>query len=352
MFKIPEGIKPLLAKREFKTVDIVRRLGIITANRVHLKNYPVNNPTTIFNPSILLRYNKIYLYARIILGYFTYASAIARLQVPLEDVYGGHVWASHYPAEIIVYPSTKFDLWGTEDPRVSEVNGKAVMVYCGRTINYFNPTVRTERTLPVVAVAKNPEEEWKKVCVLRLPHETRRFVVSDKDAFLFRTKDGRLLLFHRPHLIDEKYYLVISNVSDEVIEESGEVKEVIVRDTVSIIEPSSFESKLGWATPPVKVGDDEYIVFVHAVEREIECYRIFAMLMRFEDGIEMIAMTPYYIMEPRTNYEVFGDRPYTVFPCGIALIKDKLLISYGASDAAIGLAEIDLSDIMSHLKKV
>ena len=33
--------------RELKTRDIVRRMGVITANRVHLKKYPIDNPITI-----------------------------------------------------------------------------------------------------------------------------------------------------------------------------------------------------------------------------------------------------------------------------------------------------------------
>jgi len=73
--------------REFKTVDIVKRRGVITANRVHLKKYPINNPITIFNASMLIEGDEVVIYGRIVLGYFTYASAIAEFRVPINDLF-------------------------------------------------------------------------------------------------------------------------------------------------------------------------------------------------------------------------------------------------------------------------
>jgi len=54
-------------------------------------------------------------------------------------------------------------------------------------------------------------------------------------------------------------------------------------------------------------------------------------------------------MEPRESYEVYGDRPFTVFPCGMCRLDDKLLISYGAADSAAGIGEIDLIRLMEIL---
>ncbi|MBC7129946.1 glycosidase, partial [Candidatus Bathyarchaeota archaeon] len=175
MFEVicPEAAK----KRKRKTVDIVKRLGVITPDKVHLKNYPIDNPATIFNPAILVEDDgDVKVYARIVLGYFTYASAVAELTMPLSDIYTLKVMG-HYPADIVVYPSNRFDIWGVEDPRVYRLDDKLYMTYSGRTVNYFNPAIRVERTLPVTAVY---EKTWRKICVVRLPNDLRRFVVSDK----------------------------------------------------------------------------------------------------------------------------------------------------------------------------
>ncbi|RUM47967.1 MAG: glycosidase, partial [Hyperthermus sp.] len=46
----------------------------------------------------------------------------------------------------------------------------------------------------------------------------------------------------------------------------------------------------------------------------------------------------------KTLYEIYGDRPYTIFPCGLWQLNGKeALITYGAADymAGIGLLNID-----------
>ncbi|MFQ6051264.1 MAG: glycosidase [Candidatus Hydrothermarchaeota archaeon] len=341
MFKpLHKKSKKLSAHRKNETNDIVKRKGIITANRVHLTKYPIDNPVAIFNPSIITENDKITIYGRIVLGYFTYASAIAEISVGIEDIYNR--LPTHYTAEITVYPDSKFDVWGVEDPRVYEIDGMRLLTYCGRTVNYFDPSVRVERTLPVTAIFDG--EKWRKLCVFRMPVELRGFTISDKDAFIVKIKD-RLKLFHRPHMKDEKFYLVISNIPKDVLE-FKECKEVSIKSPALAFDQAKFEEKIGWGTPPVKI-DGEYLLLLHGVDAVTKCYRVFAILMN-EEG-EVTAVTPYYIMEPKENYEIYGDRPFTVYPCGAVIIDEKLIISYGAADCAIGMGEIDITEIMSIL---
>lgn len=325
--------------RRNKTVDMVKRLGVLTANSVKLRRYPIERPVSIFNPSILIENGNLHVYGRMVLGYFTYASVISKLVVPLEDMEN---MKGHYLAEIELYPDNKFDLWGVEDPRIYVMNGRKFITYCGRTVNYFNQSVWKERTLPITAVYE--EGKWRKTCVFRMPHELRGFVISDKDAFLVETKDG-VKLFHRLHMKDDNYYLVVSDVAPDALEASN-FKEVEVGNTYLIMEPADFEEKLGWGTPPVKVGK-EYLLLLHAVDKEMKSYKVFAILMNEE--LELIAVTPYYIMEPREIYEVYGDRPHTIFPCGAQIFGNKLLISYGAGDIAMAFGEINLDNLISLL---
>ncbi len=339
VFKLKDGIK---VKRENKTTDIVKRKGVITAKNVHLKKFPIDNPVTIFNASIDIEGDEIIVYGRIVLGYFTYASAVAEFRVPLNDVLNGFE-AGHYTADICVFPNNKYDLWGVEDPRVYRIDGKRVMTYCGRTVHYFDPSVRVERTLPVTAVCEGGK--WVKLCAFRVPEEFRGFVISDKDSFLVEM--DKCYLFHRLHMRDENFYLVKSVVNCDVFSRK-ELGDVTVNNTETVLEPAKYEEKLGWNTPPVKV-DGEYLLLLHAVDAETKAYRVFAMLMDGEGKVTSV--TPHYIMEPKECYEIYGDRPYTVFPCGAILVDDELLISYGASDSAVGFGTIELSEIMDMLEK-
>ena len=59
------------------------------------------------------------------------------------------------------------------------------------------------------------------------------------------------------------------------------------------------------------------------------------------------SVSPVYIMEPREDYEIYGDRPYVIFPCGAILVDDSVLVSYGAADSFIGFAWVKLGELMA-----
>jgi predicted GH43/DUF377 family glycosyl hydrolase len=58
-------------------------------------------------------------------------------------------------------------------------------------------------------------------------------------------------------------------------------------------------------------------------------------------------------MEPRIMPEVFGDRPYTIFPCGADILPDgRLVVTYGAADYMVGIAAFDIERILELMKPV
>ncbi|MCD6157450.1 MAG: glycosidase [Euryarchaeota archaeon] len=358
MFQYAENAVDLSQKRKFETKDLAKRIGVISPDRIHIRNYLIDSPITAFNPAMVIKGDIVYLFPRAILGYFMYVSAILKMEIPVEDLSEDVMNFSDYSAEIVVYPSIRYDLWGTEDPRAIEINGRVFMVYVGRGINYFNPSIRYERTLPIVAEAVDKRlNKWEKKAVLVLDQRFRRILISDKDAFIVKTSESDVLLFHRPHMMDERYYLTVSTVSKKDFLETefdSKPAEIEVKNTRIILEPQDFEVKLGWAAPPIEIERDTYLALVHGIDREIEAYRVFAAIIKYEKdvGARPIAVTPYYIMEPKMLYEIFGDRPYVVFPCGNAVIDDKLIVAYGAADYAIGFAEIPMDVLISELDKM
>jgi len=331
--------RKIVEKRRYETKDLVKRLKVITGHNIHLRNYPVTVPRMAFNPSIYLFGDTLRVYARIIIGYYTYTSAIAEFDINLEELYIGT--RTCYEAQLTVVPDTKYDLWGVEDPRVYKIDNTLLMTYCGRTVNYFS-TDKTERTLPVTA--KYEDGKWKKIAVFRMPDEIRSFVFSDKNAFLVKT--NKLMLFHRLHMLNDRFYLAVCEIPEDVLS-FKELREVEIGENITVMESAPFESKIGWATPPIKVND-EYLVLIHGVDRELSAYRVFAVLMNKEGYFT--AVTPFYILEPREIYEKYGDRPFVVFPCGIQKVKDKLIISYGGADTTVVLGEIELETLLNILE--
>ena len=79
IFRQALGMYEAMEKRVFETEDIVRRLAVISNNRVFINNYPITNPAAVFNPAIIVEGDYTKIYARIILGYFLYVSAIVEI---------------------------------------------------------------------------------------------------------------------------------------------------------------------------------------------------------------------------------------------------------------------------------
>lgn len=356
MYKYPkaQGFKEAIKLRRQATNDMAIRMGVISPDRVILHNYPIGNPISAFNAGAIYVEDEeeLKLYVRIILGYYMYVSYIAELSVPIDDVFDGYINTNRYTSNIVIYPSTKYDVWGTEDPRVYEIDGELYMTYTGRSINYFNPRVYKNRTLPVTAVYNKELRSWVKKYVFTLSEDVFPETISNKDAFLYRANNGELYLFHRPHFTDEHFYLFISKISrEELAHNEPGIKEIKIKEAVEVLEPAPFESKLGWGSPPINIGQDHILVLVHAVDKDAVVYRVFAMLMKLKrDEIAIEAVTPRYIMEPRHPYEIVGDRPLTIFPCGTVKIdKNTILLTYGAGDYMVGIALLSLNDVLSEL---
>ena len=354
-FPLVTGGAEASSKRVAEVNDIVVRAGVISPDRVILHNYPINNPISVFNPTIHDGGDYLHVYARIILGYYMYVSSIIEVKVPWDDILYGYVDMNSYSGDIVVYPTTKYDVWGTEDPRVSEINGRLYMTYTGRSINYFNPHIRRNRTLPVTAVFDKESKKWVKKYVFIPSSKVFGEVVSDKDAFLYQT-NGYTYLFHRPHLSDDTFHLLISTVKLPEDKSGDErVYEVVVDNAKTVLLTPYFESKIGWASPPIPLNGygDKVLVLLHGVDRDSVVYRVFAAELTLKkDEIVVEAITPNYIMEPRTPYEVVGDRPLTIFPCGATRFNKKhILITYGAGDYMVGFGIVELNVLRGELDK-
>jgi len=354
-FKKALGCEEASKLRTPEVNDIVYRFGVISPNRIAIHDYPLSHPLAAFNGSVLYdsKNETLDLYARIILGYYLYVSSIIRVQVPLDDLFSRFIDINSYVGEVVIYPSMKYDIWGAEDPRVYKVNGTPYMTYTGRSINYYSP-VRENRTLVVAAVYDDVLRSWVKRFVFMPSEKLFGGIISNKDAFLHKTSEGRIYLLHRPHLLDDTFHLIASELdSKSLINHGTKPKEITIESGVEVLESAPFEMKLGWATPIVNNRENKLIALVHAIDKDSVVYRVFAVELAFEkDGVIVEAVTPKYIMEPKKPYEILGDRPLTIFPCGAARVgKDEVVVTYGAADSMIGFGIISLNTLMSELDK-
>jgi len=341
--------------RRFETRDIARRLGAIPPNSLVFEDYLVSTPITAFNPSLLINGGVVEVLARVIMGYYKYVSAIASFRLPLEDVLSGGLEKGRYPARLIILPGSKYDFWGAEDPRATLLSGRPIVTYTGRTISYFiggRPPRGVLRDIPVTAIRHN--EGWDKRLVHIPPEPIREEVDSDKNAFIVGV-DGALYFFHRPTLITEEKLLLVSKLEVNPLEVQGAgIVEVQALDPTWLMPEAPFEEKIGWGPAPIRLRGRDYLFILHGVDRELTVYRVFSAIVELNPKEPPVvkAVTPTYIMEPREIYEVFGDRPYTIYPCGLGLVdRENLLLSYGASDYSAAFALINLDELLGELDK-
>uniref|UniRef100_A0A7J3ZK35 Glycosidase n=1 Tax=Fervidicoccus fontis TaxID=683846 RepID=A0A7J3ZK35_9CREN len=336
-----------------ETKDIVRRVGAIGPRHVIIKGFPVERPVSIFNPAMIVdeRRDTIMLFPRVVLGYYMYVSSIAFVPVSISELGRNMARSYKYQAELVLYPDSKHDVWGTEDPRAHYLDGRLFITYVGRAVNYFDPRRWRNRTRPVTATLSE-SGKWVKRAVFIPSVEFFGDVVSNKNAFLFKPDDEHLYLFHRIHTKeDDGFYLLLSTVPAGVVKEGEKLREVYVDNGLVVLKPAEWELRLGWGTPPVEVEKSKFVVILHALDHEGVVYRVFAMLLRLRGSIlELESITPTYIMEPRESFEVYGDRPLVVFPCGAARLDDAILISYGAADISIGIGSVEVSELMDMLE--
>ncbi|MET1127840.1 MAG: glycosidase [Thermoproteota archaeon] len=354
LFGKASGMDEVAKLRTPEVRDIVKRLGAISRDSVVIEGYRAAKPMAIFNPTFVLsRGEELRFFARIVVGYYSYASSIAQLQLDLSEVLEGRLGSREYRGRIVIHPGGRYDMWGAEDPRAYLISGTLHITYTGRTVSYFDERPAMPRTVPLTAVcAENGSCAWRKVYVHLPPRELESRLVSSKDAFMLE-ESGELLLFHRLHMDDDGFYLLVSQAASST-EDAGEGLQVLrAGPSYEVLRPAPFERKLGWATPPIRVGRGRVLVLIHAVGRELPTYRVLAAELELSrEEVAVSAVTRRYIMEPRELYEVYGDRPYVVFPCGAWQVdRDTVLISYGASDTFAAMGLLSLSEVLGELDR-
>ena len=330
------GSAEAAAKRVPETRDIARRLKPIPPSSLTIPEMAGAHPLAAFNPALHVEHGTAHIYPRVVMGYYTYTSAVASIELDLADLLSGP--PPSIDAKLAVAPSNWYDFWGAEDPRVYALGGRLYMTYTGRTANFFRG--EEPLTLPVNAVLEG--ETWRPVSVYA-PRPTPHM---DKDAFAAEV-DGHVFHMHRPELPGGLYIAAASSVEERPGRDG--LVELEPRGEVSVDVQAGFEERAGWSAPPVEV-EGRTVALMHGVSGGV--YRVFAVELGVEGGVLAVkAVTPRYVMEPRMPYERLGDRPFTVFPCGAAVVDDAVLVSYGAGDLYVGLALLPVDELLAELDR-
>src|SRR5918997_1369838 len=174
-------------------------------------------------------------------------------------------------------PSLEYEIWGVEDPRLTWIEELGVWVI---TFTSFGPggpglsmaTTKDFRTVDRLGMVKAPEDK--------------------NGAVLPRRVGGDFIIFHRP-------VTALTHRADIWLSRSQDLQL--------------------WHPPEPVAG---------------ALYRAGLALLDLEEPTRVLRRCAEWVLGPREEYELVGDVPGVVFPCGLVHDRktDELRLYYGAAD--------------------
>ncbi len=218
-------------------------------------------------------------------------------------------------------PSCSLEKYGCEDPRLTLIGDRYVMTYTAYG-DIFQVGITSISSADILKM------NW--------AWGERRFPFPNtwnKNAVVF------------PRMIGGRYVMLHRHEPAICIAHSGDLCSWNHTDIMMRPRQGRWDSaKIGAAGPPMELEDGWLLVY-HGVDDD-RTYRLGAAILDKDDPGKIRGRTDEPILEPREEYERFGQVPNVVFSCGSVIVDEKLLISYGAADTVIGVASFSLDEIL------
>ncbi|MDH4330382.1 MAG: hypothetical protein OEV93_02420 [Candidatus Moranbacteria bacterium] len=311
-----------------------------------------------FNPAIVEMNNKIHILYRAIgdrdvsnIGYATSEDGVnidERLDYPVyiqRETFEGapQGWRRKFYC-ISPYMSGGGGYGGCEDPKATVIDGKVYMTYVA--YDGWSPP-RLAMTHIKIEDFLNKRWTWSSPVLISKPN-----MVSKSGAILPEKIDGKYVIFHRV------FPDILIDFVDSLEDFDGKTKWLSIEGAKKI-SPRKGKwdaGKLSVGAPPIKTKDG-WLVIYHATTGLQEIpgsdlrYKVGAMLLDAKDPSKVLCRTEEPILVPETYYENEGWKYGIAYPCGAAILDDRLMVYYGGSDEFVCVAEANLDEFLDKLKK-
>jgi len=243
----------------------------------------------------------------------------------------------------LLAPSEPWDASGCQDARVIPFEGAYYLIYCG----WDKDVAPAGQDRARVGIARTDDFITAEKLGI-IDHYT-----WDKDAFIFPARiNGKIAYVHRvsPN-IQIDYFDSFEELLD--LRNWADYEQRVEASTVLRAAFPWECGKVGGSVPPIRT-EDGWLLIYHAVETFPDrpfIYRAGAALLDAANPSQVIARLPYPILEPETNYELYGDVGNVVFPAGGYVYGGDLYVSYGAADRCVALATAPLAELLGELRK-
>ncbi|MGI8682107.1 MAG: hypothetical protein ACR2JO_08255 [Mycobacteriales bacterium] len=230
-------------------------------------------------------------------------------------------------------PDHPEEQWGLEDARVTYVDELEAWVVVYTSFGPGGPCISLATTQDFVTI------------------ERLGMVMSPEDkngALLPRRVKGDWILFHRP-------VATIGRRGDVWLSRSSDLRSWTAPEPVMGARVGGWwdSARIGIGPPPLET-EDGWLVVYHGVRQTVAgaLYRAGLALLDLDQPAKVLRRAEDWVLGPQTSYELVGDVPGVVFPCGLVYDDktDQIRVYYGAADSQVALATASLSDVMAFLR--
>ena len=228
-------------------------------------------------------------------------------------------------------PGHPEEAWGVEDPRVTRIDELDCWVIAYTAFGPQGPAVALATTGDFLTV-----ERLGLVC----PPE-------DKDAAVLpRRVGGDFILFHRP-------VSVIGGRPGVWMSRSRDLHSWAAPEPVFGARPGGWwdSARVGIGPPPLETPQGWLVVY-HGVRDTVAgaLYRVGLVLLDLDNPAVVLARSAEWVLGPTKGYELTGQVPGVVFPCGLTHTKTgELRLYYGAANTVIAMATAQIDDVLTFL---
>jgi len=227
-------------------------------------------------------------------------------------------------------PGMAQESWGVEDPRLTWVAELDAWVIAYTSFGPGGPglslaTTRDFRTVERLGMVRAPEDK--------------------NGALLSRRVGGEFVLFHRP-------VTNLTSRADIWLSRSSDLQRWSAPQPVMSAREGGWwdSARIGIGPPPLETPQGWLLIY-HGVRQTVAgaLYRAGLALLDLDDPSRVIRRCGEWVLGPTEPYELMGDVPGVVFPCGLIHEPgtDELKLYYGAADTCIALATASLSEVLS-----
>ena len=228
----------------------------------------------------------------------------------------------------------EYEKWGLEDARVTRIDELDAWIVAYTTYGPGGPSLsmamtRDFRTVERLGMVMAPEDK--------------------NGALLPRRIDGSWVLFHRP-------VSAMNMRADIWLSRSQDLRSWTAPELVLGSREGAWwdSARIGVGPPPIETPEGWLMVY-HGVRLTVAgaLYRVGLALLDLDDPSRVIRRCDEWVLGPRAPYELTGDVPGVVFPCGMVhdADSDELRLYYGAADTTVGLATASLADVVEYVRR-